>query len=103
MASSQFIFLYGALVGFAMAGVAACSFEYATNRRLSLDLDVEGSITSGLCGFLIRIVAGPYLVARYLHHMAGLGLPLVLLVVGALLVAAWSLSLGILIISSFMV
>lgn len=99
-ASTHFVFIYGTLLGFAMAGLAACAFEYATERRLEFAIEPGDGLVEGICGFLIRIVAGPYMVARFLHELARSDGEPLLLGMGGLLVIAWSLSLGILIITS---
>ncbi|MGI9406918.1 MAG: DUF6949 family protein [Hyphomicrobiaceae bacterium] len=99
---SQFAFVYGTLLGFALAGLAACAFEYVTDRRLEFDISADDSFLESLAGFLIRLVAGPYLVARFLYGIATSGQHLLLAGAGLVLVVIWSLASGILFISSFM-
>jgi len=101
--SSQYLLLYGAVLGFALAGFAACSFEYATGTRLQFDMGPNVGAFIGALGFLVRMIAGPYLVARFLVGLSSEEPPHPLLVgAGGALVIAWSLSLGILIITSLM-
>ncbi len=101
--SAHFLLIYGTVLGFVMAGVAACAVEYTTARELKFDIAPGNGLIGGLCGFLIRLIAGPYLVARFLHHVATTEFQPLLVSVGSLLVIAWSLSLGIMIITSLMI
>jgi len=102
ISSSGLLFLYGAMVGFSFAGLAACAFEYVTDERLDFNVTPGRGFVEGLSGFLVRIVAGPYLVARFLGSLAGERHHPLLVGAGGVLVVVWSLSIGILIISSFM-
>lgn len=102
LASTNFVFIYGTMLGFAFAGLSACAFEYATDRRLHFEIAHGTNIVEGVCGFLIRIVAGPYLVARFIHGLAMENSHPLVVGAGSLLVVAWSLSLGIVIISSLL-
>lgn len=89
-------------MGFTIAGLSACAFEYVTEERLAFDIPPESGLVGGLAGFFIRLIAGPYMVARFIFELVRAGEAPLLVAAGSVLVVSWSLSSGIVFISSFM-
>jgi hypothetical protein len=56
--------VFGTAVGFTVAGLVASGFDILGQRRLGFALDGAGSTPELLLGMLLRIVAGPFLIAR---------------------------------------
>lgn len=94
--------LYGFVVGFAIAGLAASAFEYVTDKRLVFEIPPETGAVGTIAGFFIRLIAGPYMVARFLLELMRTGEARWLVLAGSVLVVSWSLSSGIVFVTSFM-
>ena len=56
--------VYGTAVGFAMAGLLATGHDAVTQRPLRFAMTDRGSTAHLLLGMLLRVAAGPFLLAR---------------------------------------
>ncbi|MEL6288040.1 MAG: hypothetical protein AAFQ42_07035 [Pseudomonadota bacterium] len=103
MSSFTVLTLYGIGLGFTIAGVAVTAYELVSARRLAFPLSEGCGIVDGICGFLLRVLGGPYLIARHLVGLEPIARHPALIGAGGLVVAGWSFSLGILAIATLLV
>ena len=56
--------MFGTAVGFTLAGLLTSGYDIVTQRRLSFAMTGQASTPELLLGMLLRVIAGPYLLAR---------------------------------------
>ena len=94
--------LYGGATGFTVAALVASAFEFFTGEPLNFEIPSGTGPFGWVTGVLLRLIAGPYLIARSMIQLMRDGEAQWVVLGGGLLVASWSLSSGIVFIGSFM-
>ncbi|MEO0620512.1 MAG: hypothetical protein AAFZ01_14690 [Pseudomonadota bacterium] len=103
MSSFTALFLYGVGLGFTLAGLAVSAFEFAARQRLGFALPERVGLIDGLVGFFLRLLGGPYLIARYIYQLDDELRHPAIIGASGVLVIGWSLAIGIIAIATFLI